>query len=91
MILKVAIYTVADGRDQHAGEVIFDGKNITTQPTRDRWCVLLENIARDTIRVWVTGGVWLQIDPAKKPEQFVRSLYLVYKMPYVRALQAVEC
>jgi len=30
------------------------------------------------------------IDPAKEPELFLRSLYLIYHSPYFRAMKAVS-
>jgi hypothetical protein len=46
---------------------------------------VLQSIAHNPIEI--DGKT---IDPAKEPELFLRSLYLIYHSPYFRAMKAVS-
>jgi hypothetical protein len=83
MKLTVAIYVINEqGEDEHAGDLIWDGKKITaSDPDRH----LLKSIMTTPLE-W--RGLKKPIEPRQEPELFMRSLWKAYRGAYLRALKA---
>ena len=83
MKLTVAIhgFDTATAEKVHFGDIVFDGKKITTSSDR-----MLRMIATEPIIL--PGGE--RVRPDEAPERFMRNLHLQYHGSYCWALEAVE-
>ena len=81
--MHVEIHAIDGDEDRMAGVLRLQGGTVVPEPDS----LLMRNILAEPVLDWTEmRNYW----PREQPEQFLRTLYLQYRSPYLRASKAIE-